>query len=78
LGLAAILAQNPETRPARLKTSPAPLFHAATKRVRQELRDAYALMVAAYRDAAEKLKAGVRDAAFPPGSFPPALPFVGG
>ena len=33
---------------------------------------------AAFRQAAEKLKAGDRSAAFPTGSFPPALPFVGG
>jgi hypothetical protein len=32
----------------------------------------------AYREAAEKLRAGNRDAGFPAGSFPPALPFVGG
>jgi hypothetical protein len=34
--------------------------------------------VAAFRDAAEKLRVGDRSAAFPAGSFPPALPFVGG
>jgi hypothetical protein len=28
--------------------------------------------------AADKLRAGDRNAAFPPGSFPPALPYVGG
>lgn len=42
------------------------------------LWDAYALFVAAYRAAAEKLRAGIRDVAFPIGSFPPALPFMGG
>jgi hypothetical protein len=45
--------------------------------VRRELWDAYALFVAAYRDDAEKLRAGIRDVVFPRGSFPPALPFVG-
>ena len=40
-------------------------------------RAPYALFVAAYRDAAEKLRAGIRDVVFPRGSFPPALPFVG-
>ena len=39
--------------------------------------NAYALFVAAYRTAAEKLRAGIRDVVFPQGSFPPALPFVG-
>jgi hypothetical protein len=46
--------------------------------VRRELRDAYFWFVAAYRDAAEKLRAGQRDALFPVGCFPPPLPFVGG
>jgi hypothetical protein len=31
--------------------------------------------VAAYRDASEKLRGGIRTVAFPLGSFPPALPF---
>jgi hypothetical protein len=33
--------------------------------VRRELWNAYALFVAAYRAAAEKLRAGIRDVAFP-------------
>jgi hypothetical protein len=32
--------------------------------------------VAAYRTAAQKLSSGNRMAVFPPGCFPPALPFV--
>jgi REP element-mobilizing transposase RayT len=78
LGVAAVLAQNPLRRPKKTKKSPAPAFHAASKAVRRELWNAYALFVAAYRTAAEKLRAGVRDAVFPRGSFPPALPFVDG
>jgi len=31
LGVAAILSQDPTNRPKRLKKSPAPLFHAASK-----------------------------------------------
>jgi hypothetical protein len=46
--------------------------------VRRELYEGYAWFVAAFRQAAEKLEAGDRNAAFPSGSFPPALPFVGG
>jgi hypothetical protein len=38
----------------------------------------YALFVAAYREAADKLRKGDRGALFPVGSFPLALPFVGG
>ena len=37
---------------------------------------AYFTFVAAFREAAEKLKAGNRLASFPIGSFPPGLPFV--
>jgi hypothetical protein len=78
LGVAAVLAQNPLRRPKKTKKSPAPAFHAASKIVRRELWNAYSWFVAAYRDAAEKLRAGVRDVVFPRGSFPPALPFVSG
>lgn len=78
LGVAAVLAQDPLQQPKKTKKSPAPAFHAASQAVRRELWDAYALFVAAYRDAAEKLRAGIREAVFPTGSFPPALPFVGG
>jgi hypothetical protein len=75
-GPAVIRNQRPHDVPNRPKRSPAPLFHVATKAMRQEMWEAYAWFVGAYRQAAEKLKAGDRLAAFPPGSFPPALPFV--
>jgi hypothetical protein len=78
LGVAAILGRHPHHRPARLKKSPAPLFHALREAVRRELYEGYAWFVAAFRDAAEKLRAGDRNASFPAGCFPPALPFVGG
>jgi hypothetical protein len=76
LGVEKILAQEPETRPETLDRSPAPFVHAATRKIRKELWDAYGWFVAAYREAAEKLRNGDRNAAFPPGSFPPHLPFV--
>jgi REP element-mobilizing transposase RayT len=75
-GAAAIRSQNPLSQPARTKRSPAPLVHAASKRVREEIYRMYALFVAAFREAAEHLKAGDRSARFPEGSFPPGLPFV--
>jgi REP element-mobilizing transposase RayT len=78
LGRNTILKQDPLARPKRLKKSPAPLFHAATKRVREDLRAAYFEFFAAFREAAEQLKAGILPVVFPAGSFPPALPFVGG
>jgi REP element-mobilizing transposase RayT len=77
LGPAAILSQHPHTRPKKLKKSPAPLFHAASKNARQALRAAYGLFLSAFREAADRLKAGDRLARFPNGCFPPALPFVG-
>ncbi|HYO14589.1 MAG TPA: hypothetical protein VE685_15445 [Thermoanaerobaculia bacterium] len=78
LGVAAILAQDPTHRPQKLKKSPAPFVHAATKAMRRALWESYATFVAAYRDAAERLRAGDPDPPqFPAGCFPPALPFVG-
>jgi len=68
--------QNPHDRVNRPKKSPAPRFHVAGKAARREMWEAFAWFVSAYRQAAEKLKAGDRTAAFPAGSFPPALPFV--
>ncbi len=78
LGAAAILSHHPHHRPAKQKRSPAPLFHAFSAAARRELWEAYRLFVAAFRQAADKLRAGDRNAVFPLGSFPPALPFVGG
>ena len=78
LGAEAILAMDPQHRPASLACSPAPLVHAATKAARKAFYDAYAWFVAAFRQAAEKLRLGDRSAVFPAGSFPPALPFVSG
>ena len=76
LGLRTILAQHPHSKPKKTKRSPAPRFHAATKVVRDSLREAYFLFLASFLEAAEKLRAGDRRARFPEGSFPPALPFV--
>lgn len=78
LGVAAILAQDPQSRPAKLDRSPAPRVHAATKAARRFFYEAYAAFVSAFRAATEALRQGNRDAPFPRGSFPPALPFVAG
>ncbi|MEP7009161.1 MAG: transposase [Acidobacteriota bacterium] len=76
LGPAAILRQQPFSQPAKTKKSPAPRVHAASKKVRTELKIAYAWFVRTFREAAEYLRAGDRLARFPRGSFPPGLPFV--
>jgi REP element-mobilizing transposase RayT len=78
MGASKVRGQHPFDRPARPKKSPAPLFHAASKLMRQELWTAYAWFVAQFRQASEKLRSGDRLARFPAGSFPPALPFVAG
>jgi REP element-mobilizing transposase RayT len=78
LGLKGIRAQRYHDRPGKPKKSPAPLFHAASRKVRQELYRAYGEFLGAFRDAAEKLRAGDRGALFPSGCFPPGLPFVPG
>lgn len=69
--------QDPFDRPEELKPRRRrPLIHAASRRVREEFQQAYRLFLAAYRLASELYRAGDRDVRFPPGSFPPALPFV--
>lgn len=78
LGIATIHAQHPHARPVMSKRSSAPRFHAASRKVRQELDQAYRSFVAAFRESAEKLREGDRLVQFPLGCFPPALPFVGG
>jgi hypothetical protein len=55
-GREAILAQHPHTRPEKIKKSPAPFVHAATKATRQFFYGIYSELVAAYRTAAEKLR----------------------
>jgi REP element-mobilizing transposase RayT len=75
-GPAAVRGQNPHAQPFRTKKSPAPRFHAASRRVREELSQAYAWFVRTFREAAERLRAGDSPAGFPVGSFPPGLPFV--
>jgi len=79
-GMLHVRDDGPHERPAQIKKSCAPLVHAASQRVRKELRAAYHAFVAAFREAAECLpaRAGELTKTFPIGSFPPALPFVGG
>jgi hypothetical protein len=78
VGVKAILAMDPQHRPAKLAKSPAPLLHAFSKAARKAFYEAYSWFVSLFRTAAETLKAGDRSAPFPAGSFPPGLPFVAG
>ena len=76
LGVAAIRKQHPHDRAENPKRSPAPAVHAASKAVRKQMIAAYRLFVAAYREAAARLRAGELTVEFPPGCFPPARPHV--
>jgi len=76
MGMEQVLRRDPHCHPKNFEPSPAPLFHAASKRVRRFLGDAYSTFVANYRYAAERLKAGDLQACFPAGSFPPPCPYV--
>jgi hypothetical protein len=71
-----LLERAPARLTRRVEVDRSPFVHAATKAMRRQLWEAYAWFVATYRDAAEKLRAGDPVPPFPPGCFPPALPFV--
>ena len=77
VGKEEILRHDPQTRPNRVKKSPAPPVHAASKRARLEWREVFGIFLLAYREAARLLKKGIQDVVFPEGCFPPGLPFVG-
>jgi len=76
LGRQKILAQDPHARPKHSKRSPAPRFHAISPRVRSALERSYRRFRLRYRQAAEDLRTGIREARFPPGCFPGPGRFV--
>lgn len=76
MGRRRILGQHPHDAPRRPSRSPAPRFHAATTSMRKALEAAFREFRASYRRAAEDLRAGRQGVDFPPGSFPPRLPFA--
>jgi REP element-mobilizing transposase RayT len=76
LGRRKVLKQNahrPSPPPERRRR---PLIHAVSRAVRQAFVAAYRRVVAAYREASKRLRAGDLDAVFPGGTFPPGLAFV--
>lgn len=76
LGRRAILKAHPHGRPKRSKKSPAPSFHAYSRRARRGFYRAYGAFVKSFREAAKRLRRGEHPCGFPEGSFPPAGPFV--
>ena len=75
MGRKRILRQHPHSKPVKSSRSPAPRFHAATAGARKSLELDFLEFRLWYREAAEKLKNGELTVAFPPGCFPPGLPF---
>jgi len=73
LGVQAVQAQHPHTRPERLKRSPRPLGHASTRQALRELREQYRAFVAVFREAAARWRRGDFSARFPLFSFPPRV-----
>ncbi len=73
LGVSAVMSQSPHNRPRVLAKRPAPLVHAAARRVRQEFLTAYRSFVTSFRRAAERLRSGDPRAEFPAGSFLPPM-----
>ena len=77
MGVAAVLAQHPHSKPATTDRSPAPFVHASDDSTEQEFRVRYRAFVDAFRAGAQRLRdrAGeIRDI-FPIWAFPPAWPF---
>lgn len=75
-GVQKILRTKPLSYPKSVEKSPKPRFHTFRRAVYKTLWEAYSWVLAAYRDAADRLREGDRTAAFPEGTHPPSLPFV--
>ena len=76
LGVKKILRVNPTKRKAVVEKSPRPRVHAKSREKRREWLEALQEIVIAHREASERLRDGDRNAEFPEGTFPCALPFV--
>jgi REP element-mobilizing transposase RayT len=77
LGRKAILRKHPHYAPHKEKRSRKPLFFAASKEAHKRLTETFRAFLASYMEASARLREGHRDAVFPSGCFPPALPFTG-
>jgi REP element-mobilizing transposase RayT len=71
-----VMRQSPHRVPAVMKKSPAKKFLAVFRQSIAEMRRAYLEFISAYREASVRLRSGDRLVEFPPGCFPPRLPFV--
>jgi hypothetical protein len=77
MGVAAILAQDPHSKPASTDRSPAPFVHATHDSTVQEFRAAYVAFFDAFRAGGRHLleRADELREMFPLWAFPPPLPF---
>ena len=71
LGVAGVLRQRPQRRPARLERKPRPLCHTTVSSLREEYRERYRAFAAAFREASARWKAGDFQAQFPELAFRP-------
>jgi hypothetical protein len=77
IGVAAILAQSPHSRPASTARSPAPFVHATEREAELSFRAQYRAFVDAFYAGVTRVRDRARQltAMFPLWAFPPALPF---
>ena len=78
LGTAAVCRVHPHQRPDPPERPLRPWVHAASRRERRVFVEAFRRFVEAYREASRRFRDGEWGVEFPPGSFPPARPFVPG
>jgi hypothetical protein len=76
LGIEAVISIDPWSRPADSKRTPAPRFHAATRRVYLQMRRSYVRFLEVYREASRRFREGELGVRFPAGCFPPAPAFT--
>jgi hypothetical protein len=76
LGRRAARQVHPHDSPGSPKRRPRPALDAATREVREAMKQAYRESAELFRAAAQDLRHGVKSVRFPPGSFPPSLPYV--
>lgn len=76
-GEKAVMKGHPHQRPTHLSSSPRPLFHAASKKARLDLRNRFREWLHRYRTASELWRSRDHATNFPPWSFPPPLLWIG-
>jgi hypothetical protein len=66
------------TAVAAIAENPAPLFHAASRKICQEIYERCQDFIATFRDGAARLRLGEPENVSPEGSLPPAAPWAAG